>query len=151
MTEIAFYHLTATSGDQALPRLLEKSLQSGYRCVVRVADEQEATRINDWLWSYAPESFLPHGTEGDGHAEKQPVLITPGNINANNANLLVVVSGAVIEETKGFDRILDIFDGSDDQQLQAARTRWKDYSARENCAVTYFRQTSAGSWEKQAA
>ena len=35
MTEINFYHLTRSSLEQALPRLLEKTLQAGERAVVR--------------------------------------------------------------------------------------------------------------------
>ena len=42
MTEIGFYHLTRTGVEQALPKLLDRTLAAGQRALVLCRTEQEA-------------------------------------------------------------------------------------------------------------
>ena len=149
MTDISFYHLTSTSLDDALPKLLEKSLQAGFRVQVKTADEVESERLASWLWNYSPDTFLPHGTTKDGLEAEQPIFISSNWENRNAATLLLVLAGEVPPAIDGFTRMLDMFNGADAEQTQQARTRWKQYSTAGN-ALTYFRQTPSGSWEKQS-
>ena len=68
MTEVGFYHLTRSTLDEALPRLLEKAYAAGNRVLVRVGDPERLELLNRALWTYGKESFLPHGTRSDGFA-----------------------------------------------------------------------------------
>ena len=77
MTEISFYHLLHTPLERALPRLMEKVLESGARAVIRTGSAQRAEALSDVLWTFEQNSFLPHGTATDGSPDKQPVWITP--------------------------------------------------------------------------
>lgn len=148
MADIFFYHLTSTSLDQALPKLLEKALQGSFKTVVQVSDAQEAERLNSWLWNYNPDSFLPHGTAQDGSSDQQPIYITPQEENPAAANLLVVTCGTRPSSAGSYARVLDVFDGADDTQVAGARARWKEYSA-EGHTMSYIRQNASGGWEKQ--
>lgn len=148
MADIFFYHLTSTTLDQALPKLLEKALLGGFKAVVKVSDTQEAERLNSWLWNYDPDSFLPHGTAQDGYSGLQPVFITPEEDNPAAANLLVVTCGTRPSTADSYTRVLDVFNGADEAQVAAARTRWKEYSTQGH-ALSYIRQNASGGWEKQ--
>lgn len=148
MTDIHFYHLTSTSLDNALPKLLAKVLDAGLRAVVHVSSEEEAERLNGWLWTWQPDSFLPHGTARDGHGDAQPIYLTHGQENPNQAQVLIVASGQRREAFEGYERVLDIFDGSDDAQAAEARARWKHYSAAGH-SLAYVKQSESGAWEKQ--
>jgi DNA polymerase III subunit chi len=150
MTDISFYHLTSTSLDQALPKLLEKALQGGFRAVVRVASETEAERVNGLLWTYNPDTFLPHGTARDGHSALQPIFITAAEDNPNHATLLVITDAVQLESAEAFERVLDIFNGADEQEVDKARARWKHYASQEH-TVSYIKQNASGGWEKQSA
>lgn len=150
MTDVAFYHLTSTPLDHALPKLLEKSLQAGFRVVMRVSSAEEAERFNSLLWTYNTDSFLPHGTAKDGASEEQPIFITSEDVNPNAATLLMVTNGMQLATAEGYKRVIDIFNGADDAQVQDARARWKHYSGL-GYAVSYARQNEAGAWEKQGA
>lgn len=149
MADISFYHLTSSSLDHALPKLLEKSLQAGFRVLVRVSNEAEAERLSQWLWTFNPDSFLPHGTAKDGQSQAQPVYITEQTDNPNQAALLMVTHGQLVDAPEGFTRILDIFNGADDAQTTSARQRWKHYSTAGH-TLTYIKQSPSGQWEKQA-
>ena len=85
MTEILFYHLQNQPLEVVLPALLTKSLERGWRAVIQVTTEERLSALDDTLWTYSDESFLPHGTDREAHAADQPVLITLGEGNPNGA------------------------------------------------------------------
>jgi DNA polymerase-3 subunit chi len=146
---ISFYHLTALSLERALPKLLEKAYAGGFRTLVVAASDEQAERINQLLWTYDPNGFLPHGGEKDGAQEQQPILIASHLTDANQATLVAVTDGSIVEEPGRFARILDIFDGNNQESVEKARTRWTGYKAA-GCALTYLRQNENGGWEQKA-
>lgn len=146
MTEIRFYHLTQLSLEQALPDLLEKTLQRGWRAVVQVAEEGAVEPLTKQLWLGRPDRFLPHGNVKDGYATDQPIWITEKSENPNNATVLFLVEGATHESFDGYDLVCEVFDGNNEIQVSKARTRWKQYKE-DNHNLTYWKQTQNG-WEK---
>ncbi len=148
MTEVGFYHLTATALDRALPRLLGKAHEAGMRAVVLAASEERVAALDAALWTFDPASFLPHGTARDGNAEAQPIYLTTTEENPNGATLLVLVDGVEPGYLDGFARCLDLFDGNDEAAVQAARARWKRLKDAGH-TLTYWQQTPQGGWEKQ--
>jgi DNA polymerase-3 subunit chi len=131
-----------------LPELLEKTLQRGWRAIVRSAARERVEHLDGWLWSYRDDSFLPHGPAGEPDAERQPILITTANDNPNRADVLFLVDGAQPGELAGYQRCVVIFDGADEAQLQAARGQFA-WARKAGHAVSYWKQQARG-WEKQA-
>jgi DNA polymerase-3 subunit chi len=148
MTEIRFYHLLTRSVDQALPDIVQKALSAGHRILVRTRDEDEAERLNAYLWTYRPDAFIPHGSRKDGHAADQPVYLSARNDNSNGATVLIVASGLQPDSFEGFTLCCDLFDGRDEAQVLAARERWKSYKDSGH-ALAYWQQTEKG-WEQKA-
>ena len=58
-----FYHMTRTPLGETLPVLLTKSLGAGWQVLVRPHSEDRAAWLDDFLWTYADDSFLPHGRD----------------------------------------------------------------------------------------
>ena len=148
MTEIRFYHLQNKKLEQALPEILTKAVSIGHRAVVKAPDTQKTEYLNDLLWTYHPNSFLPHGSAKDGHAAQQPIWLTHQNDNPNNANMLVLTGGCDHENIGDFDLCCALFDGNNPDAVTAARTQWKNYKESGH-ALTYWQQTAKG-WEKKA-
>ncbi|GHD49587.1 DNA polymerase III subunit chi [Thalassobaculum fulvum] len=147
MTEIGFYHLTATPLERALPKLLERTLQAGERAVVRTASDERVQALNGLLWTYEERSWLPHGSARDGFADDQPIWLTADDENPNAARFLFLTDGVEAADLGPWTRVFDLFDGRDDAAVAAARRRWK--AARDaGHALTYWRQTDRGGWEK---
>src|SRR5690606_3244729 len=94
MAEVLFYHLTESTLEDALPGLLEKSLERGWRAVVQTGSQERRDALDAHLWTWRDDSFLAHGTEHDQHAALQPVLLTTGEGNANAAQIRFLVDGA---------------------------------------------------------
>ena len=147
--EVWFYHLERTGLEQALPELLQKTLSRGWRALVRTPDAARIEHLDGWLWSYREDVFLPHGTSEEPFAERQPVLLTTGAENANDAQAVFLLDDADPGELEGFERCLVLFDGPDEAAVTAARRRWSEMKGRA-LPVSYWRQSGEGRWEKQA-
>lgn len=149
MTDISFYHLTRQSLTQALPRLLEKVVAGGHRAVVLAAAEERIAALDAALWTYDPQSFLPHGTKKTGHGERQPIYLASAEENPNGANILVLVDGMEPAYLGSFARCLDMFDGASEESVAAARERWKRYKDAGH-TLAYWQQSPEGRWEQKA-
>jgi DNA polymerase-3 subunit chi len=147
--EVWFYHLERTGLDQALPELLDKTLQRGWRAIVRSASPDRLEHLDGWLWAYRDESFLPHGLADEPMADRQPVLLTTSDDNPNGAQALFLIDGAEPGELKGYARALILFDGKDDGQLGVARKQWSALKG-QGTPLSYWKQSPEGRWEKQA-
>jgi DNA polymerase-3 subunit chi len=150
MPEFLFYHLERQPLEAVLPRLLERSLERGWRVVVQAASEERVDALDAHLWTFREDSFLPHGTSRERDAADQPVLLTTGEGNANGATVRFLVDGAEApEDVAGYERIVVLFDGNDDTAVAEARGRWRDASAAGH-DVTYWRQNEQGRWERRS-
>jgi DNA polymerase-3 subunit chi len=151
MTETLFYHLERRSLEDVLPGLIEKSLARGWRALIRADCAERAEMIDNLLWTYDDQTFLPHAQAGDGSEARQPVLITVEDSNPNAANVLFLVGGAQANwnAMAELTRIVMMFDGGDADALSRARAAWKDAKAAGH-DVTYWKESPAGKFEKQA-
>lgn len=151
MTEIRFYHLTTKPLEQALPEILGKALSTGRRAVIKAPDDKSVEALNTHLWTYSPDSFLPHGSKKDGKefAPDQPIWLTSDNDNPNGADLLILTGGAESDKIGDFALCCEMLDGNDDAAVTAARARWKTYKDAGH-DLTYWQQTPTGGWEKKA-
>ena len=91
MTEFLFYHLHRQRTEDVLPALLERSLERGWRVVVQTSMEERLDALDAHLWTYAEESFLPHGTFREATAGEQPVLLTLHDHNPNGATVRFLI------------------------------------------------------------
>ncbi len=149
MTEVLFYHLERRSLEQTLPGLLQRCLERGWRAVVQVGGEDRLRDLDSHLWSHDEAGFLPHGTAADGHQQDQPVFLTTGPDNPNGATVRFLVDGATTGGFEGYERIVFIFDGADEEATAEARRAWKAAVAA-GAQATYWRQDEHGKWQKQA-
>jgi DNA polymerase-3 subunit chi len=147
MTEVWFYHLERTSLEQALPELLEKTLARGWKAIVRAREPARLDHLDQHLWTFRDDSFLPHGPAGEPHAARQPILLTTALDNPNGAEALLLVDGADAGDLAGYARVMVLFDGGDEAALAAARAQWSVLKAA-GAALSYWRQQGRG-WEKQ--
>jgi len=148
MTHVAFYQLRDTPLERALPKLLAKVVASGARAVLLGGSEERIDALNATLWSYDQNAFLPHGSGRDGNAERQPIYLTDHLENPNNASILVLIDGQNPARIDNFDRCFDMFDGTDEASLNAARARWKAHKKKGH-EVTYWEQTDGGKWSQR--
>ncbi len=130
-----------------MPQLLEKVVQSGQRAVVLAASEDRIEVLANLLWTYTPDSWLPHGSVKDGFSEDQPVWLTTREENPNGARILVLTDGMISTQLTAFDRCLDMFDGTNPESTAAARERWSAAKTAGH-VLHYWQQTETG-WQER--
>ena len=148
MSELLFYHLTESKLEDALPPLLDKSLERGWRVVVQTGDAERRDALDTHLWTFREDSFLPHGLAEEPLAERQPVLLSTALDNPNGGDALFLLDGAEPGDLSDFARCILLFDGRDEEALRLARGRWKAFKAAGH-PVSYWQQAERG-WEKKA-
>ena len=147
--EVWFYHLERAALEQVLPELLEKTLSRGWRALVRCGSTDRLEHLDSWLWAYREDSFLPHGPDHESTASRQPILLTTGPDNLNNAQALFLVDDVEAGDLAHYERCILIFDGRDEAALAGARKRWVGFKAA-GYQVAYWRQGESRGWERQA-
>jgi DNA polymerase-3 subunit chi len=140
---IDFYHLTARPLEKVLPSICEKLVANGERLLV-VAGERQVEGLDAELWSYAPESFLPHAPAGGPRDEAQPILIaTSAAPPANAARNVALADGVWRDEALAFDRIFYFFDSAN---IDQARTSWRALKDQAGAERHYWKQDENGRW-----
>lgn len=138
---VDFYHLAAAPLEKALPSICEKVLAAGERLLV-VAEEGLLARLDEQLWTYAADSFLPHG--GNDPAE-QPVQLSAVPEAANGATNIALADGLWREEALGFARAFYFFDTA---HLDEARDAWRALKGKAEAEPNYWKQDERGKWVK---
>ena len=113
MADILFYHLTESTLEDALPGLLERSVDRGWRAVVQTGTEERRDALDQHLWTFRDDSFLAHATDREAFPAEQPILLTTGKENPNQAKIRFLVDGAMPPELAGYERAVFMFDGHD--------------------------------------
>lgn len=149
MADVLFYHLTESTLEDALPGLLERSVDRGWRAVVQTGTEERRDALDMHLWTFRDDSFLAHATDREAHTTDQPILLTTGDSNPNEAKIRFLVDGAAAPDLAGYERAVFLFDGHDAAQVEAARAHWKTMKDAGH-AVTYWQQTPDRRWERKA-
>jgi DNA polymerase-3 subunit chi len=150
VTEVLFYQLQGHSLEKVLPMLLEKSLERGWRVAVQASSQERIEALDQYLWTFREDSFLPHACDRDGDAALQPVLLTLSADNRNAAQVRFLIDGVPMpDDAASYLRIISIFDGEDLEAVATARARWTDSKAK-GFDVTYWQADPQGRWQRQA-
>ncbi|MBP6597771.1 MAG: DNA polymerase III subunit chi [Arenimonas sp.] len=108
--------------------LARKASDAGMPMLVLCASDAQAEQLDDLLWSFDPDAYVPHQIVGtDEDEEEASVLIaTPGHDVPLRPLVLNLREAAVPE---GFERVLEVVP-ADDSARGPLRERWKQYVAR---------------------
>jgi DNA polymerase-3 subunit chi len=118
--------------------------------VVQAASEERIEALDAHLWTFRDDSFLPHGTWRETEAAQQPILLTVNDDNPNGAAVRFLIDGAPVPaDAAGYQRIVLLFDGDDDDAVETARARWSD-AKRQGFEVTYWQPDEQGRWQRKA-
>ena len=107
--------------------LARKAHDANLWTLVLVRDEEQAERLDELLWEFDENAYIPHQVAGDDEDDLAPVLIaTPDS----DTPLRPVVINLRDEPVAGsFERVLEVVP-ADDSARGPLRERWKQYQAR---------------------
>ena len=143
-----FYHLQRTTLERAVGPLLEKCLERGWRVLAVSPDITRRAALDEALWTYDDQSFLPHGqAEAEGlEPAQQPILISEATENLNEAAVVLLMDGVDMPADAAFERCMVMFDDGDQAARQKAREQFK--AAKDaGLPARYFQQAGRG-WKE---
>ncbi len=149
MPEFRFHHLERRRLDAALPDMLEAALAEKVRVVVQAPSAEARDALNERLWTYREDSFLPHGGPGDGDPATQPVFLTETDDTPNGAALRVLLNPADAPRLRdtACERVIVLFEARDEVAMAAARVAWKALRDA-GAATSYWKEGDEGEWVK---
>ena len=130
MTRVGFYVVgNADPGFRlsVAARLTDKAFRQGHRVYLHAADEQQARQLDELLWGFRPQSFLPHGLVGSPDAEQ--VAIGWGDDPGQHDDLLINLQLGIPGFFSRFHRVAEVVT-QDPDSLAALRQSWRFYQER---------------------
>ena len=106
-------------------RLLEKAYQRGHRVFVYCETADDAILLDELLWTYKDDSFIPHTLQGEG--SPSPVIQIGYGDNADNFNdILINMSTSIPAFHIRFQRIMEIVLDQDSAK-EISRQHYRTY------------------------
>ena len=152
MAEVRFYALQRRRLEEALAELAQEGFAAGRRIAVQAGDAEQVASLDERLWTFDDESFLPHGLANAADGARQPLTIGEGGDNPNGAQWRIFVGGAdlapfLASETQGYERLILLFDDTSDEAKAAARKAWTAAKAGTG-EVGFWREGEDGAWAR---
>lgn len=129
MPRADFYEIQGPRWDLALCRRVEAAVEAGERVCVWADSEAEARRLDELLWTFRDDSFVPHDLWQGEPALDTPVAVGWRRGNPNRASCLVLARDAAPEEAAGFARVADFAPVDLPDRIDAARARFRAFRA----------------------
>lgn len=107
--------------------LARKAHDANLATLVLARDADQAERLDDLLWSFDDDAYIPHQLAGDDEDELAPVLIAGPEVDTPMRALVINLRDAAVHGA--VERVLEVVPADDGARGQS-RERWKQYKSR---------------------
>ena len=111
MPKIDFYIISESDAKTRLLfacRLIEKAYHAKHRIYIHAETQNEAHQLDELLWTYREDTFLPHNLYGEGPEPAPPIQVGYGAAPEQQRDILINLNSHVPEFFVNFNRILEI-------------------------------------------
>lgn len=132
MTRIGFYLLKSNQPQQRQAiacRLAEKAYQQGLHVYIHTENANQSQELEQTLWAFRTESFVPHQLINHKTDHDCPVLIGHDANPPRLMDVLINFSATQPMFFSQFERVIEIID-DDETVKQAGRQRYQFYKQR---------------------
>lgn len=107
--------------------LARKAHDANLWTLVLARDAEQAERLDELLWEFDEDAYIPHQLAGDDEDELAPVLIAAPETDTPMRALVINLRDEPVNGS--FDRVLEVVP-ADDSARGPLRERWKQYQSR---------------------
>lgn len=131
--EINFYQCDESLVKSIAPLML-RILEENKKALIFSRDAAQTKEIDDGLWSYGKNKFIPHVLISDKNfvMERQPILISNKDENANKADYLVLSEEVSPNFLSNFSRIFYFYDVLNIDNAKKAAANYKKVASKFN-------------------
>jgi DNA polymerase-3 subunit chi len=125
MTEVIFLKVTASRMEIRACEIAEHTYAQGERLQIIAIDEEQAARLDDLLWTYKPNSFVPHTLwKSMDNESAQPVVITTQKEQVPGIASLLTMDYCPVEMVQQFSKVIHVVVVDNQERLEASRRYW---------------------------
>ena len=128
MARVDFYILSTPAAGERLQfacRLTEKIYKMGLTCFIATASPEMTTTLDQALWSFREQSFIPHACYSRDDTPTEPVLVSHTANALPPRDVLINLGVDLPADFAQFPRIAEIIvDDADAKQNGRTRFRW---------------------------
>jgi DNA polymerase-3 subunit chi len=110
-------------------RLLEKAYARGHRVYVFCNNQHDAELIDELLWTFKEDSFIPHNLQGEGPEPPPPIQIGFGNEPRGFNDILLNLTNKIPPFYTRFKRVMELVTNVETEKEQS-RTNYREYRAK---------------------
>lgn len=144
MPRIDFYILTTDGTTSRLAfacQMIEKAYRNHHRIFVHTDQSAVGHALDELLWTYRADSFLPHHIQGDGPKPAPPIQIGIQTQETSERDILVNLSDTIPSFFTQFSRVIEIV-SSDEATQSTKREHYRQYRAQGHNITTHKLQHS---------
>jgi DNA polymerase-3 subunit chi len=129
------FHILSETGEIARLRhvcqLVDQQYSNQQRVFVRTSDSAEAQRLDDMLWTFRDQAFIPHEIATPSSPTHPRIMALIGVDNDSNsfATTLINAGNSIPDNLETVSQLFEVV-GADPQHKQLARDRYKQYRDR---------------------
>lgn len=125
MTEVLFVEVTANRLEFRVCELAEGIYARGERLQILAPHSGQASRLDDLLWTFRPDSFIPHGLlEPAGANPALPVIIATREEPVPGIEHLLMLEFAAPEFLRSFAEAIHLVVVDNRERRAASRRYW---------------------------
>ena len=111
--------------------LTEKLYKERKSILVFCEDQESAKVVDDFLWAYKEDGFIPHSIEKKERSDIYPILVSTAIEKEYKHNVLLALNGVSIKakEWHQFNSLYYFFDNQESKERENALFMWKSVSA----------------------
>jgi DNA polymerase-3 subunit chi len=132
MTRVSFYVLKTANVDERQAfacRLAEKAYSQGHQIYIHANSADEAQQLDQALWQFRADSFIPHEIMSTEQSNDSPVLIGHDTSPPRLMDVLINLADEQPLFFSQFERVAEVIDANEHIK-QAGRTRYQFYKHR---------------------
>ena len=131
LEKVYFYNSYQRDRVSDISVLTEKIFLKNESIVIFCEDQETVAVVDDFLWAYKEDGFIPHSKKKNEETSVYPILITTSIDERYEYDVLLVLNGMFIKEKdwQKFARIYYFFDNEDNKEKENARSMWKTFSS----------------------
>jgi DNA polymerase-3 subunit chi len=104
--------------------LAKRAFAAQQSTLILTRDFEQAEAVDEYLWSFDEDSFIPHQLAGDDDDANTAVLIVPPGVETADRPMVINLRDTCAQGR--FDRVLEVV-AADPAEREGSRVRWTEY------------------------
>ncbi|MBD8882023.1 MULTISPECIES: DNA polymerase III subunit chi [Rhodanobacter] len=107
--------------------LAKRAFAAQQPTLILARDHAQAEAVDEWLWAFDEDAFIPHQLAGDDDDADTAVLIVPPGVDTPDRPMVINLREDCA--SGNFQRVLEVV-AADPDERTGSRERWGEYKRR---------------------